>query len=114
RIVSDSGQVLFTRSDLETGRQVWQSFGGQQLGSIWGHGALVAPDWSADWLHRESQELLQLWARRDHAAAYEDLDEPQRAALRARLAIEMRSNRYDKDSDSITVSNDRALAISNV
>ena len=114
RIVAASGQVLFTRGDLETGRQVWQSFGGQQLGSVWGHGALVAPDWSADWLHRESIELLGLWARRDHAAAYEALSVPQQAALKARLGAEMRTNTYDKGSDSITVSDDRALAISNV
>ena len=52
RVVSDSGQVLYTKADIEKGRQVWQSIGGQQLGSIWGHGGYVAPDWSADWLHR--------------------------------------------------------------
>src|SRR3954464_13503611 len=27
---------------------------GMQLGSIWGHGGYVAPDWSADWLYREA------------------------------------------------------------
>jgi nitric oxide reductase subunit B len=48
-VVSESGETVFTRADIETGRTVWQSFGGHQLGSIWGHGALVAPDWSADW-----------------------------------------------------------------
>lgn len=114
RIVSASGQVLFTRADLETGRQVWQSFGGQQLGSVWGHGALVAPDWSADWLHREASGLLQLWALHEHATAFEALSEPQKAALKARLAAEMRTNTYDTASDTITVSEDRALAISNV
>ena len=39
----DDGQTLFTREDIETGRQVWQSIGGQELGSIWGHGSYVAP-----------------------------------------------------------------------
>ena len=48
RVESVSGELIFTRSDIETGRVVWQSIGGMQLGSIWGHGALVAPDWSAD------------------------------------------------------------------
>ncbi|MBX3698965.1 MAG: nitric-oxide reductase large subunit [Dokdonella sp.] len=114
RVVAASGQVLFTRAELEEGRQVWQSFGGQQLGSVWGHGALVAPDWSADWLHRESSELLDLWARRDYAAAYANLGEPEKASLKARLQAEMRSNTYDADAQTITVSNDRALAISNV
>jgi nitric oxide reductase subunit B len=25
-----------------------------EIGSIWGHGSYVAPDWTADWLHREA------------------------------------------------------------
>ena len=54
RVVTESGRVVYTRADIEQGRQVWQSIGGQQLGSIWGHGSYVAPDWSADWLHREA------------------------------------------------------------
>ena len=114
QIVAQSGQVLFTRADLEAGRQVWQSFGGQQLGSIWGHGALVAPDWSADWLHRESTALLDLWARHQHAALYADLDEAQQDALKARLRKELRTNTWDEGTRTITLSDDRALAVSNV
>jgi nitric oxide reductase subunit B len=30
RVVAQSGAVLYTRADIETGRQVWQSFGGHQ------------------------------------------------------------------------------------
>src|SRR5438309_6586601 len=49
-----TGQVLYTGADIERGQSVWQSMGGMQQGSIWGHGSYVAPDWSADWLHREA------------------------------------------------------------
>ena len=65
-VVTSDGQTLYTRADMEEGRQVWQSIGGQQLGSIWGHGALIAPDWSADWLHREAVAWVDLIARRQH------------------------------------------------
>ena len=54
QVLSEDGTVLYTAADIERGRQVWQSMGGMQLGSIWGHGGYVAPDWSADWLHREA------------------------------------------------------------
>src|SRR3954451_14947986 len=70
RVVTSAGNTLFTREDIEQGRIVWQSIGGQQLGSVWGHGALVAPDWSADWLHREAVGMLELWAHRDFDAAF--------------------------------------------
>ena len=58
-----TGSVLYTRADIEQGRQVWQSIGGMQLGSIWGHGSYVAPDWTADWLHREAVAWLDIAAR---------------------------------------------------
>ena len=39
RVVSRSGTLLMTQDQILTGQQVWQSTGGQQLGSVWGHGA---------------------------------------------------------------------------
>ena len=90
-----NGQTVFTEADIQTGRKVWQTIGGQQIGSIWGHGSYVAPDWSADWLHRESVALLDLWAVRDTGRKYDELDPPQQASLQARLQAEVRANTYD-------------------
>lgn len=44
QIVTATGQVLMTREDILDGQSAWQSTGGMQLGSIWGHGAYQAPD----------------------------------------------------------------------
>jgi len=49
KVVTTSGTVLFTGQDIKDGQNVWQSMGGQELGTVWGHGAYQAPDWSADW-----------------------------------------------------------------
>lgn len=35
QVVSADAQVIYTRADIELGRQVRQSMGGMQLGSIW-------------------------------------------------------------------------------
>ena len=115
QVVDDSGRVVYTRADIERGRQVWQSMGGMQLGSIWGHGGYVAPDWSADWLHREAVQMLDLWARADGGmATYAQLPEEQQAALRGRLKAEIRRNTYDASTGTITLSRDRVAAVSNV
>ncbi|NLT62455.1 MAG: nitric-oxide reductase large subunit, partial [Candidatus Hydrogenedentes bacterium] len=47
-----SGTVLFTGADIIDGQNYFYSRGGQHIGTIWGHGAYLAPDWSADFLHR--------------------------------------------------------------
>ena len=53
QIASADGSVLFTKEGILQGQMVWRSVGGHETGSIWGHGSYVAPDWNADWLHRE-------------------------------------------------------------
>jgi nitric oxide reductase subunit B len=113
-VQTTTGTTVFTKEDIQTGRLVWQTTGGHQLGSIWGHGAYVAPDWSADWLHREAVGLLDLWATREHGKAFDALDVGQQGALKARLQQEMRANTYNAETGVITVSEDRATVIAQV
>src|ERR1039457_5895860 len=89
RVVTADGQVLFTAQQIKDGQNVWQSIGGQQLGSIWGHGTYLAPDWSADWLHREAVWLLDHWAVASGGKNYDQLPAETRAAVRERLKQEI-------------------------
>ncbi|KAG1078194.1 hypothetical protein G6F40_016816 [Rhizopus arrhizus] len=82
-----------------------------QRGSVWGHGAYQAPDWTADWLHRELTAWLDLAARDQHGQAYAQLAPPDQAALREALRAEYRANRSDAATDTLTVSPRRARAI---
>lgn len=114
RVIAANGQVLYTRADIDRGREVWQSIGGQQLGSIWGHGALVAPDWSADWLHRETEAMLELQARADTGQSYASMDATEKAKTEASVKPQIRHNTYDAAKNELVVSNQRAQAISTV
>jgi nitric oxide reductase large subunit len=103
--------VLFDDETIRDGQNVWQSIGGQEVGSVFGHGAYVAPDWTADWLHRESVFTLDSWARAEGAQDYASLDVERQASLRARLEREMRTNTYDPATGRLTISPTRAEAI---
>jgi nitric oxide reductase subunit B len=113
-VVTTDGQTLYTRAEIEQGRQVWQSIGGHQLGSIWGHGSYVAPDWSADWLHREAVEWLDILAREQTSHAYAELPADQQAALNARLKPLIRANTYDATAGTISLAPERAMAMAKV
>jgi nitric oxide reductase subunit B len=110
-VVTEKGATILTRADIEKGRQVWQSIGGQQLGSIWGHGSYVAPDWTADWLHREATAWLDIESLRQNAVPYSGLGEEQQASLATLLQPRLRSNTYDEATGNIVISADRAAAI---
>ncbi len=111
RVVTDDGTLLFTGQNIKDGQNVWQSMGGQQVGTIWGHGAYIAPDWSADWLHREAEFIVNQWAVRDFGRPFDALDDERQAMLQARLQRELRENRYNPRTKTLTVSPLRAEAI---
>ncbi len=111
QVVTSEGTVVFTEQDIRDGQNVWQSMGGQQMGTIWGHGSYVAPDWSADWMHREAEFLLDNWAEEEYGVAYEELAGERQAGLKARLKEEIRTNTYEPGTGNLIVSVDRAEAI---
>src|SRR5690606_39135415 len=110
-VQTEDGTVIFTEKEILDGQNVWQSIGGQQVGSIWGHGAYQAPDWSADWLHREALGLLDVWSHAQHGRPFEGLGVEKRGALELRLREEMRANRHDPATGTVVVSDARAQAI---
>src|SRR5262245_33099793 len=79
RVVTTDGATVIDEGEIAAGQNVWQSLGGMEVGSIWGHGSYVAPDWTADWLHREAVFILDRWADREFGSDFEALDPERRA-----------------------------------
>ncbi|MEQ5814000.1 nitric-oxide reductase large subunit [Marinobacter sp. NFXS11] len=111
RVVSANGDTLMTEKSILDGQTAWQSVGGMQLGSIWGHGAYQAPDWTADWLHRELENWLEIGAREEYGQGWHSLSAQQQNALQYELKTEYRANTYDSSRGTAEVSERRAEAI---
>ncbi len=100
--------VLFTSRDIHDGRDIWRRLGGMELGSVWGHGSYLAPDLTADMLHREAMAML------DADGDFASLTEPERAARIAAFATRQRVNTYDPETGEIAISPARARALETV
>ncbi|MBI2380611.1 MAG: nitric-oxide reductase large subunit [Gammaproteobacteria bacterium] len=111
QIVSSDGALLYTGEQIQHGQESWLSAGGQQLGSVWGHGSYIAPDWSADWLHREILGLRDALARKQYHKGFDQLGPDEQAVIAARTQEEMRLNRYDAETGRLTLSPERATVI---
>lgn len=110
RVVTTDGREVVGGGVVGAGQNVWQSLGGMEMGSIWGHGSYVAPDWTADWLHRESMFMLESWSVAEQGRGWSTLDEEHRAALIGRLSARMKSGGYDAATRTITIDPVRAAA----
>lgn len=110
RVVTTEGKVVVPDGDIGRGQNVWQAMGGMEVGSIWGHGSYVAPDWSADWLHRESVMILNQWAVAEYNKDYDQIDPERQAQLQKRLERLMRTNTFDPFTRTLTVDPARGRA----
>jgi nitric oxide reductase subunit B len=55
-------EVLFTRDDIVGGMNVFQRYGVMEYGSVYGHGAYLGPDFTAEYLHKTAEFLLKAYA----------------------------------------------------
>ena len=113
-VATTDGEVLFTGEQIQRGQQAWMAAGGQQLGTVWGHGSYVAPDWSADWLHREATALQAIRSAEQQRKGTPTSTQADLAAVDARVRDEMRRNTYDESTGTVKVSPERAKAIREV
>jgi len=114
KFVTPEGEMVISESHIRDGQNIWQSIGGQEIGSVWGHGAYKAPDWTADWLHREALFILNTWAQEDYSSTFDELHEENKAMLKQRLQNEMRTNTHNSTTNQITISPVRAKAFQEI
>ena len=90
RVVDQKGNVLFTRDDILDGQQVFLRNGLMEYGSIFGHGAYLGPDYTADYLRRSATSVYEV-----HGGQKSD-------SANSQTVAEFKTNRYDAASDTLT------------
>jgi nitric oxide reductase subunit B len=83
QVVDPGGQVLFTGTDVIAGQEVFLRNGLMEYGSIFGHGAYLGPDFTADYLHRAALIAI------DHYGG------PSSEAAQQQTIADFKTNRYD-------------------
>ena len=111
QFVSETGEVVYTYEDIMQGQSAWQSIGGMSVGTVWGHGAYQAPDWTADWIHRDVMVWLEQQAQNVFGQSYDSLSERDKATLQYDAEEAFRTNTYNKETDTVTLSQQRLNAI---
>lgn len=108
RVLDPSGQVLFTGADILAGQQVFLKYGLMENGSIWGHGAYLGPDFSAQYLHEMGLEASRSLALERFDRHLDELSPSQRGILSAEVSEELKKNRYDETSQTLAFTESQA------
>ena len=110
RVVGPDGAVLFTNADIAAGQQVFLRYGLMENGTIWGHGAYLGPDFSANYLHTLALDAEMIAARRHGFITQAVFPPSQRLIINAEVARLLKQNRYDQVSKTLTFSEAEAAS----
>ncbi len=104
QVVTANGSVVYTGKEVSDGQLVFLKYALMDNGSIWGHGALLGPDFSAAYLHSLATDLAQDLATKRHQQSLAQLTPAQLAAVQAEVRTELKLNRYDAQTQVLSVS----------
>ncbi len=105
-VISPQQEIILTQEMIQAGQETYLGRGGQHIGSIWGHGSYLAPDWTADVLHRwglATAGILHTGDAHFSQADLESLSPVERAQVQAQVKQEFKLNRYDPDTGALTL-----------
>ena len=89
RVVAEDGSTLFTGDDIMAGQHIFQKYGLMQYGTIFGHGAYLGPDFTAQYLHEAANAMVDFHRGQGRAEA----------EAHKLTSNELKQNRFDPQSD---------------
>jgi nitric oxide reductase subunit B len=110
KIVDAQGQTLFTGADISAGQGVFLKYGLMDNGSIWGHGAYIGPDYSAEALHHMGLDTADALARQQYGKPVAQLDAQQQAGIHGQVGVLLKTNRYNASTDTLQLTPAESMA----
>jgi nitric oxide reductase subunit B len=108
--VDEAGTAVFTGTDIHMGQKVFLKYGLMEHGTLWGHGAYLGPDYSAEYLHRLSEVTRDTIATEKYGGLFAQLSSDQQSAVSARTITALKENRYDPTSQTLRLSSGEVAA----
>ena len=96
------GRTLFTRADIEHGQDVFFKYALMEHGTLWGHGAYLGPDYTAEDLHRLAEIGRDTLAQASYGRPFSALPLGQALEIGELLKLQLRQNRYQPDTGVLT------------
>jgi nitric oxide reductase subunit B len=101
KVVNGAGETLFTGADITAGQQVFLKYGLMENGTIWGHGAYLGPDFSAEYLHTLGKDAGSLLSRFHFGRDLKGLPPNEQGVVEFWVRELLKENRYDSGTRTL-------------
>lgn len=110
KVIGQDGTMIFTGDDIRAGQEIFLKYGLMENGTIWGHGAYLGPDFSAEYLHTLSIEAATNIAQKTYGRKLDALAPVEKATVDAQVANLLKQNRYNISDDTLVFSDIEAAS----
>jgi nitric oxide reductase subunit B len=101
KVVDPTGRVIFTSDDILAGQQVFLKYDLMDNGTIWGHGAYLGPDFTAEYLHQLALDTRDALALQNYGHPFDQLNPTQQGTLDPQVHQLVSENRYDPQTKTL-------------
>ncbi|MCC7129033.1 MAG: cbb3-type cytochrome c oxidase subunit I [Anaerolineae bacterium] len=102
RVVDAAGATVFTGADVMDGQHVFLRYGLMENGTVWGHGAYLGPDFTAEYLHTLALDAQEAAAQQGYQRSWNNLTSTEQAKVSAQVQQALKENRYDPATHVLT------------
>lgn len=114
QVVTQNGTVLTTSGQIKGGQAVYQKYGLMDWGTTLGHGSYLGPDFTAESLHLYLTAMHDFYAKQQYQKPFDQLTEEQQVVIVETVKKEIRQNRYDKETETLTLTPAQAAGLEKV
>ena len=113
KVVTTAGETVFTKDDVVAGQEVFLKHALMENGTVWGHGAYLGPDFSAEYLHTLATDAQQWMATNRYQRPWSALTPLEQDAVKAEVVDLLEQNRFDAKSGVLTFTEAEQLSFKN-
>ena len=99
KVINPQGEVIFGKKEILSGQSVFLKYGLMNNGSIWGHGAYLGPDFSAQYLHNLTLDVADYIAKEQYKVPFKDLQSEKKEVVNALTRGTLKQNRFESSNE---------------
>ncbi|MEH6907930.1 nitric-oxide reductase large subunit [Neobacillus drentensis] len=113
-VVTENGEVLFTKDSIKGGQAVFQKYALMDYGSVLGNGSYMGPDYTAEALKIYTEGMHEFYAQKNENTSFKNLKAAEKIVIRESVKEEMRHNRYHKNEDTLVLTEAQVYGLQQV
>ncbi|MCL4557785.1 MAG: nitric-oxide reductase large subunit [Deltaproteobacteria bacterium] len=110
KVINTSGKIIFTDKDIIAGQEVFLKYGLMDNGTIWGHGAYVGPDFSAQYLHTLFIDARNSIANKQYNRNFKELNRDEQIDIQGEVRALLKTNRYNPETGTLLFTDPEELS----